>query len=135
VATSFRPREHVRRRADFEAAYTAGAKVSSRLMTIFWRPNGGSFPRLGIAATRKIGRAVIRNRAKRLARELFRTLKPDAAVDIVVVPRREFVEAPFPSLERDFEALLDRAARSRQPGDSVRAQRGSARRPRGDSRV
>jgi ribonuclease P protein component len=135
VATSFRPHEHVRRRADFEVAYSAGAKVSSRFMTVFWRPNGGSYARLGIAATRKIGSAVIRNRAKRLARELFRAHKPDAAVDIVVVPRREFVEAPFPSLERDFEALLDRAARSRPPSEAARAQRGSARRARGNSRV
>jgi ribonuclease P protein component len=108
---TFRPREHVRRRADFEAIYGSGAKVSGRLMTMFVRDNATGHARLGIAATRKIGGAVVRNRAKRIARELFRHHKPAASVDIVVIPRREFLDAPFASLEREFNSLLERASR------------------------
>jgi ribonuclease P protein component len=121
---TFRPHEHIRRRADFEAIYQTGVKVNGRLMTMFVRHNQGDHARLGIAATRKIGGAVVRNRAKRLTRELFRHRKPAAAVDIVVVPRREFLDAPYPSLEREFDSLLERAAK---PGRS--------RGPRVDSRV
>jgi ribonuclease P protein component len=110
---TFRPHEHVRRRADFEAIYQSGIKVSGRLMTMFVRRNTGDVARLGIAATRKIGGAVVRNRAKRLTRELFRSHKPTTGVDIVVVPRREFLDAPYPTLEREFDALLERATRSR----------------------
>lgn len=108
---TFERREHIRRRADFEAVYQSGIKVTGRLMTMFVRPNGFSHARLGIAATRKIGGAVIRNRAKRLTREVFRHHKPATAVDIVVVPRREFLHAPYSSLEREFDSLLRRAAR------------------------
>jgi RNase P protein component len=57
--------------------------------------NGGTDARLGIAATRKMGDAVERNRAKRLARELFRRHKIDAGLDVIIVPRREMVDAPF----------------------------------------
>ena len=39
-------------------------------MTLFVVPNGITRCRLGVAATRKLGSAVVRNRAKRLAREL-----------------------------------------------------------------
>jgi ribonuclease P protein component len=134
MATTFRPHEHIRRRAEFELAYNAGAKISSRWMTMFVRPNGGQCPRLGIAATRKMGDAVARNRAKRLTRELFRAHKPDTPVDIVVVPRREFVDAPFPTLERDFTALLARAGRGTGPDEPTRRSRGP-RRSRADSRV
>jgi ribonuclease P protein component len=84
-------------------------------MTMFVRQNVGGSARLGVAATRKIGGAVIRNRAKRLTRELFRNHKPTSAVDIVVVPRRQFLDAPYPSLEREFDNLLERAT---QPGRS-----------------
>jgi ribonuclease P protein component len=121
---TFRPSEHIRRRADFQAIYESGAKVSGRLMTMFVRPNAGEHARLGIAATRKIGGAVVRNRAKRLAREVFRHHKPAAAVDIIVIPRREFLDAPYASLEREFDTLLERAARPDR-----------SRRPRADSRV
>jgi ribonuclease P protein component len=114
----FRPDEHVRRRADFETIYQSGLKVSGRLMTLFVRRNQGEHARLGVAATRKIGGAVIRNRAKRLTRELFRHHKPTTALDIVVIPRREFLDAPYASLEREFIALLDRAARSGRPRSS-----------------
>lgn len=110
--STFRPDEHVRRRVEFEAAYESGAKVSGRLMTMFVRQNAGGRPRLGIAATRKIGGAVIRNRAKRLAREVFRTHKPAAPLDIIVVPRREFLDAPYPTVEHEFAVLLERAGRA-----------------------
>jgi ribonuclease P protein component len=55
-----------------------------------------------VAATRKLGSAVIRNRAKRLARELFRREKPPAGLDVILVPRREMLDAPFASLEVDY---------------------------------
>jgi len=107
--TSFRPAEHVRTRADFELIYKTGFKRSGRLMTMFTRERETGPARLGIAATRKMGAAVERNRAKRLVRELFRRHKPAAALDVVVVPRREILVAPYDHLEAEFRSLLDRS--------------------------
>jgi ribonuclease P protein component len=135
---TFRPREHIRRRTDFEATYESGVKVNGRLMTMFVRATDVQHARLGIAATRKIGGAVIRNRAKRLTRELFRNYKPTAPLDIVVIPRREFLDASYSSLEREFRALLERAARSPQPRGGRGpggARRGRPRSARPDPRV
>ena len=108
----FRPDEHVRKRADFELIYKTGFKRSGRLMTMFTREREAGPSRLGIAATRKMGAAVERNRAKRLARELFRHHKPEGTVDVVVVPRREMLEAPYARVEAEFLSLLTRSARS-----------------------
>jgi len=105
--------EHVRKRADFELIYKTGFKRSGRLMTMFTREREAGPARLGIAATRKMGAAVERNRAKRLVRELFRHNKPAAALDVVVVPRREMLDASFDRIEAEFLSLLSkRAARS-----------------------
>lgn len=104
----FFPGEHVRKRADFELIYKSGYKRSGRLMTMFTREREAGPARLGIAATRKMGAAVERNRAKRLVRELFRHNKPTSAIDVVVVPRREILQAPFDRIEAEFRSLLAR---------------------------
>ena len=104
--TRFRPAEHVRKRADFELIYKTGIRRSGRLMTLFALERAAGVARLGIAATRKMGGAVQRNRAKRLVREIFRHDKPDGPVDVVVVPRREMLEAPVERIRTEFNTLL-----------------------------
>lgn len=130
---TFRPAEHIRRRADFESAYESGARVSGPTMTLFVTRNTCGHARLGIAATRKIGGAVVRNRAKRRVRELFRRQKPAAELDLVVIPRREFLDAPYTQLEREYATLLERALRAGP--DRSRPRVRGPRKPRVDSRV
>ena len=131
VGQRFTPAEHVRRRADFERAYSSGSRIHARYMTVFVVPNGGPVARLGVAATRKLGPATDRNRAKRLAREVFRRNKPVEGLDVVVVPRREMLDALFTSLEADYRAALD--SRHTTAAGARRPRRRST--PRRDSRV
>ena len=114
--------ERIRRRPDFERVYKAGAKAHGRFMTVFVLPNGCVAPRIGVAATRKVGSSVDRNRAKRLVREVFRRHKTAAGLDIVVVPRREMLDVPFVSLEADYLATLRRTRRdsASSPADGPR---------------
>ena len=116
----------VRNRPEFERAYDAGVRIQGRLMTLFIVPNGRATCRFGVAASRKLGQAVERNRAKRLAREVFRRNRIAAGLDIVIVPRREMLDASFFSLEADYRDLLNRRDR---PGP-----RGERRPPRGNRR-
>jgi ribonuclease P protein component len=108
------PVERVRRRPDFERAYNTGTRVHGKFMTVFVVPNGMPASRFGVAATRKLGSAVERNRAKRVSRELFRRHKVTAGLDIIVVPRREMLDAPFATLESDYLAALERRTHERR---------------------
>jgi len=121
----FRAHEHIRARDEFEAMYNGGRRISGRLMTLFIGANNKKNARLGIAATRKIGSAVVRNRAKRLAREVFRHHKPEAGLDVVVVARRELAHAPYTAVEAEFRALLERRSPS-GPSRGVSAGRSRA---------
>lgn len=101
----------VRRKAEFQQVFDRGARVSSRFFTLLLAPGTASQARLGIVASRKLGDAVTRNRAKRLIREVFRLNQPlpgGAGIDLVVIPRRELLDAPFTDIQKDFLAAWRR---------------------------
>jgi ribonuclease P protein component len=81
---------------------------------VFVLPSGRPAGRLGIAATKKLGGAVQRNRAKRLIREVFRRNNTFAGCDIVVVPKRELLSATLSVIEADYNAALTRSFRHRR---------------------
>ena len=125
--------QRVLKRPEFEHVYSTGAKRHGGLLTIFVARTGRSVGRLGVAATKKLGSAVVRNRAKRLAREVFRRHKVGAGIDVVIVPKREMLDADITRIEADFLALLERvrAGRSPTPPDARPRRASAATRARG----
>lgn len=78
------------RRSDFLRVQEGGVRVTTRHLLILLAPRvDGAETRLGIVASRKMGNAVQRNRAKRLVRETFRrhVLLWPSQVDFVVIVR------------------------------------------------
>lgn len=98
----------MRKRADFQKAYSEGAKEVSPAFALFVRPNGLEHSRLGVTATRKLGKHVTRNRARRLVREAFRMHQADfpPGYDFVVVVRRPLLGMK----PAELGPLLQRAA-------------------------
>lgn len=84
--------KHLRllKRPLFQGCYKWGRRYATRHFIVFIRPNGLGHWRLGITASRKIGRAVVRNRIKRLVRETFRLHQKQVpgGLDIVVVCKK-----------------------------------------------
>lgn len=116
---TLRPHERVRRRPEFLHAYEQGRKHHARFMTMFACPSSAGASRLGVSATRKFGPAVVRNKAKRRAREMFRHHKPMPGVDLIIIPRRGFDTVLFAELVRDFLAALRRLKIPMQPVQEV----------------
>ena len=111
----------VRRRGEFTHVFENATRVQGRYFTVLMAPSKGRQVRLGIVASRKLGDAVRRNRAKRLIREVFRRTPPlpgRQGVDVVVIPRRELFDAVYSSLETDLRGAIRRAA-TRLPADAT----------------
>jgi ribonuclease P protein component len=109
---SFKAERRLRRRSEFQRVFETGYRGQGRFLTLVIAPNNTNRTRLGIVASKKLGDAVRRNRAKRLIREIFRQTPPPLdghGVDIVVIPRRELLDAPYASLENDFRTSLRRS--------------------------
>ena len=106
----FGPAARLRSRAEFTAVQEGGRRAPGRFLTMLARPNSVGHDRLGIIASKRVGSAVARNRAKRRIRELFRQdgSRPagTANLDLVVIARPELVGAPFPAVAADFHAAL-----------------------------
>jgi ribonuclease P protein component len=109
--TGFTRTERVRRRVEYQQIYDRGVRTHGRYLTMFTLSNNLPVGRLGIAATKKLGGAVERNRAKRLIREVFRRNKLAPGFDIVVIPKRELLDASLTALETEFRHTLERSLR------------------------
>jgi len=110
MSLSFSRHLRLRSRAEFVAVQERGRRVASRHMTLLALPNNHGVDRLGVVASRRLGGAVQRNRAKRRVREMFRVNHPDhqhtPSYDIVVIPRREVTSVVFAELQQEFDASL-----------------------------
>jgi ribonuclease P protein component len=86
----FRKPERLRKRREFlVASGEARSRIKTKNFLVLIRPNERSQTRLGITVTKKIGKAVKRNRIKRLVREYFRLNKHQLrqGCDILVIAR------------------------------------------------
>ena len=92
------------RGSDYRAIYSAGLKLHSERFVLFGRENNLDHHRLGITVSRKVGGAVVRNRVKRLFREIFRKSSADLPnhFDLVVNAKRACVDASYNDLRDEF---------------------------------
>ena len=90
--------------AEFRAVLSAGARGVSRYLVAVRSPGAPAVApsRLGVVASRKVGGAVRRARAKRLLREVYRRQPDRPAGDLVLIARRGIHEASWPNLVRAY---------------------------------
>jgi ribonuclease P protein component len=110
-----RPGQHLRRQSDIRDVRQQGARVDCRAFTVWWLPKpeaAASRRACFVASTQAVGNAVLRNRAKRRMREIFRRhqdLLP-ASIDLMLVARSQVNNWPFAQIDRAFTDACGRMA-------------------------
>lgn len=107
----FRPEQHLRRQSDFRAVREHGRRLNCGAFTMGFLQRDPTdtaaavLPRLGVvASTAAVGHAVLRNRAKRRLREVFRNNQQfvPAGCDVLLTARAAAISLPMPELEKRF---------------------------------
>ena len=103
----------LRRRAEFLRVQRAGERSNIRHFVLIAAPGRADRARLGITVSSRVGNAVVRNRVKRLVRELFRTrsLHREGANDVVVIAKPGVEVLSYAEVVSELEAPLAAAFR------------------------
>lgn len=108
-------RYRLARQRDFQRVLGGPRLHAGRYLVAFAAPREGGGLRIGVAVSKKLRGAVVRNRAKRRLREVARRLLPgpDSATgapgigyDVVVIARPAALAAPLAGLEAEAEGFL-----------------------------
>jgi len=104
MAESLSPRERIRKKKDFLILYKKGYRYKSKYFNLIGLSNALTYSRAGVVASRKVGNAVARNRAKRWIRELFRRNKDLLAypVDLLLVASAAIRDATWAEVEEQY---------------------------------
>lgn len=95
----------------FKWAYTRGKHFTSSVVVTYIARNRHKNNRIGITASKKIGNAVKRNRARRIIKEAYRLMKNNlrGGYDLVFVARSKTAEVKMGKVKNDIKEHLKRA--------------------------
>lgn len=102
-------RHRLRKSRDFSRVYDKGRSAAGRLLVLYALPSAGSV-RVGVAAGKRLGGAVVRNRAKRIIRAAAHWVLPSVVEghDLIIIARAGAVKAKTQDVQRELSRLLAR---------------------------
>jgi ribonuclease P protein component len=101
--------QRLRRNSDFQRVRRLGQSRTSPMAVLVFLPNDLEYSRVGFVVSKRLGRAVKRNRIKRQMREAVRlrwaAIKP--GFDLVFIARQPIQEALYPEISATIAHLLN----------------------------
>ena len=104
-----RGEERLTKPQQYALVYSKGGSWASNLVVMRALPNGLTLSRYGFSVSKRVGKAVSRNRVKRLLREILRIMPLKSGWDVIFIARPAAATADYASLKISVEGLLSRA--------------------------
>lgn len=100
---------HLTKPEHFKLVYNEGSTQTDRFLVLKARQNRLELTRYGISVSKRVGNAVVRNRVKRVLREILRLNDLNPGWDIVVIVRNPASGGDYTQLNKSAVNLLTRA--------------------------
>lgn len=93
----------------YNLVYKEGSTQTDRFLVVKAMPNGLEYSRYGFSVSKRVGNAVIRNRVKRVLREIVRLTSLNPGWDIVIIARNPSAGGDYRQLSKSVTDLLYRS--------------------------
>jgi len=116
----------IRSQGDFQKVFRRGVRLDGALFVLVAAPSEAPGGRLGMSASRRVGSAVKRNRARRLLREAYRRHASDAVAgyDLVAIVKPALAGCALAQVQSEFDRRVERLAKvGRLAGRAAAARR------------
>jgi ribonuclease P protein component len=104
-----RGEENLTKPAQYTLVYNEGRSWASSLLVMKALPNELTLSRFGFSVSRRVGKAVARNKVRRRLREILRRAPLKPGWDIVFIARPPAATTSYAELKQSVEGLLSRA--------------------------
>lgn len=101
-----RGEQFITKQGQYDSVFRSGSNRANKELVIRVLPNNLEYSRFGIIVSRRVGKAVVRNRIKRLIREVIRKTALKPGYDIVFIARLPSAEAKYSQIEESIKDLL-----------------------------
>ncbi|NBI29186.1 ribonuclease P protein component [Chengkuizengella marina] len=102
----------LKKKEDFNFIYRYGKSTANHQFVVYYKHNSNHHFRLGISVSKKIGNAVVRNRMRRVIKEIVRhhTDKIAPNYDFIIIVRKPAVHMDYHQMEKSILHVLRKAS-------------------------
>ena len=107
----FKETENLRKDSDFRRVYKHGKSFANRYLVMYIMRNNLEYNRVGISVSKKVGKAVVRNKVKRRIRESYRLYvdgKIKSGYDIVFIARVSISDVEYNDIYKAMKHLVNK---------------------------
>jgi ribonuclease P protein component len=102
--------ERLKKTGDFKKIYARGRSIADQHLVLYYYPNHLKDNRVGFSISKKLGKAVIRNKIKRRLKEIIRlNCNLSKGYDLIFVARRSVISLDYFKLQKTVINLFKKA--------------------------